>query len=585
MIDPNDLRNIVRKPPLWMVLLAMFGLYFSLIIPTLDRLGIGWDEATDLLISRTYMSRSGLLFGSSLDPSQTRLPMFVGALVFRLLGTSSLMIARFTTVVVGGLTLLGVYFLGKEQFNHKTGLLAVGLLAINPFFLSFARLSFTESDVYLACALVWWLVSLVRLKKTNLLGYAALSGILLGLSISSKATVLVILLGLPGVLVFWYISRRTIDLPKSEIVNSMPAISIYRWAGVAIIILATGIFLSKHLNAGDFHKIIHLLNYALVWLGWLVTFAWAIRFRRHTAQPIPLFVYMAALALFTFVVFPPEHLVNSSIVQGLVSRARTEITFSFFFVMEVAAMHLFAIILKSTPLLGLGLIAGFLGSLTQLRRPEITLPLLIVVIYGMGILLLPLAQPFYTIPILPILSLLTADQLLRLYSQRRKLSLILIIAGLIWWGIEVKQCYPDYHLNGYQWLGARPFFGRSSIGYRSIVYVPSDGVQQAMEWLNENATEGQVAQLYVGPWHIVKSMAPNPVYELTDGFEKTLEAKPDYIVIHIGEIIWQGEGRDDTQGSIFRYPFDPEVLYKEYEQVLVIRRAFDLEVASVWKRK
>ena len=129
------------------------------------------------------------------------------------------------------------------------------------------------------------------------------------------------------------------------------------------------------------------------------------------------------------------------------------------------------------------------------------------------------------------------------------------------------------------------FFGRSSIGYRSIVYVPSDGVQQAMEWLNENATEGQVAQLYVGPWHIVKSMAPNPVYELTDGFEKTLEAKPDYIVIHIGEIIWQGEGRDDTQGSIFRYPFDPEVLYKEYEQVLVIRRAFDLEVASVWKRK
>ena len=253
--------------------------------------------------------------------------------------------------------------------------------------------------------------------------------------------------------------------------------------------------------------------------------------------------------------------------------------------MEVAAMHLFAIILKSTPLLGLGLIAGFLGSLTQLRRPEITLPLLIVVIYGMGILLLPLAQPFYTIPILPILSLLTADQLLRLYSQRRKLSLILIIAGLIWWGIEVKQCYPDYHLNGYQWLGARPFFGRSSIGYRSIVYVPSDGVQQAMEWLNENATEGQVAQLYVGPWHIVKSMAPNPVYELTDGFEKTLEAKPDYIVIHIGEIIWQGEGRDDTQGSIFRYPFDPEVLYKEYEQVLVIRRAFDLEVASVWKRK
>jgi hypothetical protein len=134
-------------------------------------------------------------------------------------------------------------------------------------------------------------------------------------------------------------------------------------------------------------------------------------------------------------------------------------------------------------------------------------------------------------------------------------------------------------------LGALPLFRLSSIGYRSIVYVPSDGVQQVMEWLNENAEQGQVAQLYVGPWHIVKSMAPDPVYKLIDGFAKTPDAKPDYIVIHIGEIIWQGEGNDSPQGSIFRYPFEPEVLHEEYEQVLVIRRAFDLEVASVWKRK
>lgn len=149
----------------------------------------------------------------------------------------------------------------------------------------------------------------------------------------------------------------------------------------------------------------------------------------------------------------------------------------------------------------------------------------------------------------------------------------------------MKQCYPDYHLNGYQWLGERPFFGRSSIGYRSIVYVPSDGVEQVMEWLNANAEAGQVAQLYVEPWHIVNYLAPDPAYELTDGFEESLAANPDYVVIHIGAVIWQGEGTDNPQGSIFRYPFDPEVLSNEYEQVFVVRRAFDLEVASVWKRK
>ena len=88
------------------------------------------------------------------------------------------------------------------------------------------------------------------------------------------------------------------------------------------------------------------------------------------------------------------------------------------------------------------------------------------------------------------------------------ISLALILLGLIWWAVEVKLCYPDYHLNGYQWLGARPFFGRSSIGYRSIVYVPSDGVQQAMEWLNDHAKAGEIAQVYGAPRHIVEMIAP-----------------------------------------------------------------------------
>ena len=161
----------------------------------------------------------------------------------------------------------------------------------------------------------------------------------------------------------------------------------------------------------------------------------------------------------------------------------------------------------------------------------------------------------------------------------------LIIPGLLWWSVELKQCYPDYHLNGYQWLGERPFFGRSSIGYRSIVYVPSDGVEQVMEWLNANAQAGQVAQLYVGPWHIVDSMSPGAVYKITNGFQESLEASPDYVVIHIDAFIWQGEGSDNPQGNIFRYPFDLKVFSSEYERVFFVRRAFDLEVASVWKRK
>jgi 4-amino-4-deoxy-L-arabinose transferase-like glycosyltransferase len=581
MVQMADLTATFRKQPGWLALSGILFIYALLIVPTVNRLGMGWDEATDLWISRSYLSWNGLLFGLSRDLSQTRLPMFVVALVFYLLGMSSLLIARFTTVIVGGLTLLGVYVYGRDQFSHKTGLLAAGLLAINPFFLSFARLGFTESDVYLACTLVWLLVIVSRLQRTNSLGYAALSGVMLGLSVSAKATSLVILPALFGALILRRASDRTADVST----KSIPARTVFLWAGAGIVILIAGLHLSRYLDTGNFRRLFHLLNYILVWLGWLGILGWAVRYRHHTAHPTALFVYLTTLGLLTFVILPPDHLVNSGIIQKLFSRAETEMTFSLAFIGELAALHLFTIFLKSTPWLGLSLLAGFVASVIQWKRRELTLPLLVVGIYGLGLLLLPLAQTFYTIPILPILSVLAADQLLHFYSQRRRLVLALIIPGLIWWGVEMRQCYPDYHLNGYQWVGERPFFGRSSIGYRSIVYVPSDGVEQVVEWLNANAETGQVAQLYVEPWHIVNSMAPDPVYEITDGFDGSLDTNPDYVVVHIGAVIWQGEGGDTPQGSVYRYPFEPDVLTREYEKVFVVRRAFDLEMASVWRRK
>jgi hypothetical protein len=138
----------------WLSLLGILMLYLMLIVPTLDRLGLGWDEAADLQIARAYLTPSGLLFGLPLDESQTRLPMFSVALVYRVISVSNLLIARCTSVMLGGLAVLGTFAYGKLEFGPKAGLLAAGLLALNPYFLSFARLAFTASDVYLACTLI-----------------------------------------------------------------------------------------------------------------------------------------------------------------------------------------------------------------------------------------------------------------------------------------------------------------------------------------------------------------------------------------------------------------------------------------------
>jgi hypothetical protein len=50
-------------------------------------------------------------------------------------------------------------------------------------------------------------------------------------------------------------------------------------------------------------------------------------------------------------------------------------------------------------------------------------------------------------------------------------------------------------------------------------------------------------------------------------------------------IIRQGEGSDIPQENIFEYPFDYGILQHEYKKVFSVRRAFNLEMVSVWARK
>ena len=585
-IPGNNLPVSFRRSYIWLVFIGILTCYAFLIVPTVDRLGIGWDEATDFEIAQKYRTPWGLLLGSTRDPSQVRLPMFIGALGFYVWGESDLLLARYLTVLVGGLTLLGIFVYGKDRFSPAIGLLAAGLLAINPFFLSFARMAFTESDIYLSCTLTWLLVILSRLQEKSSLGWAVLAGICLGLAISSKATMLLVV----PVVVASYLLRQIFPLKtavacRMSALRLVPVHSIWFLSTAAFLALAAGVLISWHLNLGAYSGWFHVLNYSLVWSCWLAVLAWAVRDRASTVFPIALSAFIVSVGLLTFIVIPPEHLTNSAILHELISRADQEMTFNPGFMMELAALHFFTVFLKSTPVLGLGLLTGYVVSLMQWRRPGLTLPLLIGTAYLFALLVLPLGQTFYTIPLLPVFSLLAAVQLVRLISKTWRISLTLIVLGLILWSVEVILCYPDYHLNGYQWLGARPFFGRSSIGYRSIVYLPSDGVQQSMEWVDQHAKAGEIVQMYVGPWHIVRALAPDPAYQIVNGLSDRSVSRPDYIMMEINSTLWPGGGSDTLEGSVFRYPVNVNMLHSEYEKVFSVQRAYGIEMASVWKRK
>ncbi|MBI4926481.1 MAG: glycosyltransferase family 39 protein, partial [Anaerolineae bacterium] len=254
-----------QKRTLWLLLAAILALYALMLIPTLTRQGISWDEQTDIDITRAYLKPDGWLAGSDSDPSQTRLPMFTVALVYKLLGTDDLLTGRFVSVLVGGLTILGIYVYGARTFGKKQGLLAALLLASSPFFLSFARIAFTESDIYLACTLAWLMVALSRFQEKPTLGRAAVSGILLGLCISAKFTALTLL---PAVWMAVYSSRNLSENGH----RSLGAAILGAWS----LALAVGAWaFANATSAGDYTPSLRRAHYLLVLAGWLVPLAWA----------------------------------------------------------------------------------------------------------------------------------------------------------------------------------------------------------------------------------------------------------------------------------------------------------------------
>lgn len=509
---PLLLAHFLSLPP-YQVLAGILALYLLLLFPTISRQGISWDEQNDLWVAQSYLQPGGWLTGSPIDPSQTRLPMAFSAIFMALLSGSDLLISRAASVLVGGLTIFGVYTYARLHFTVRDALLASFLLAINPFFLAFARVAFTETDIYLACAFIWLLVAFHRWQVQPTWGHAALIGLLFGVCLSTKFTALAIL---PAVCIGFFLSAR-----KTRIENSPDTLS------------------------------------ALV-----------------------LFVLVSALAFF---ILPPEHYTNPAILESILWRGQYELKFNLSFRKEAASLHALCLLLKPSPLLGASLLIGAVFAFIKQKTTGHRLPLMITLFYTGGLLILPIAQTFYTVPLLPILSLFSANLLLFLVQKSRRVGIGLLIIIMAGWLLDMVISYPDYHLNGYQYLGDRIIAGRSSIGYRSVVQTPSDGTQQIFEWLNEHARPGERVLAAVIDWHIVESSVNRSDYIIESAFDRPVSSRPDYFVEQINALIWQGWGLD-TPRFIWRRPYNLTYLKENYQKVFSVQRRFGIEMASVWKR-
>lgn len=574
----GPVENNIREPPMIRIIrlhlpfFAIILLYLGLLLPTLTRQGISWDEQTDLEITQSYTRPGGWLIGSALDPSQTRLPHASVAVVFLALHTDSLTTARMVSAAVGLLTLVGVYIYCYQVLNLIAASAAALLLATSPFFLSFARVAFTETDIYLACALVWMLLAIEQYRRRPVLGWAAAIGLLYGLALSAKFTVLSIL---PAV--FYAVAWR-----KQTGSASWQSAAV----GAAYCALGVGTLISSMtlINSADTIYYASLL-FTITLTGWVAGLLWLTWNRELPAPVLPTLFIVIGLAWVTFLLIPPEHLANPRIILSLQARFASEMRLSQSSIGEAAGLHILSILFKSSPLIGLGLIIAWVAVLFQIRRPVLRMPILVSLLYFCGLCLLPLAQTFYTVPLLPLLTIFLAERFYKLLTSFRLAAVTAGILAVLLLVIDLAACYPDFNLNGFQWIGARRLAGRPSIGYRSVVQTPSDGVQQVTSWLNANTAPGAKVTSYILESHIVAAYAQNSRFEITNGFKQGPRPDTDYVITAINNEIPQSWWTSRNSETVFSSPYDSKWLTQHYEKVYSVQRVFGVEMASVWKKK
>lgn len=116
--------RVLHHPVLYLI--CNLVLYAGLLLPTVQRQGISWDEQIDIWVRvLIWNSQIGVWLGSTIDPSQTRLPTFSVAVGYRLFHNTGLILGRFSYTTSGVMLGVGI-----------TGLVALTFLVVPPEYLA-----------------------------------------------------------------------------------------------------------------------------------------------------------------------------------------------------------------------------------------------------------------------------------------------------------------------------------------------------------------------------------------------------------------------------------------------------------------
>ncbi len=547
-----------------------------------------WDEHVDHKIAVGLEHHPLIGEQPTLDASQMRLPMYVNALAYRIVGRDDLATSRAVSLAFGAITILATAALGRLLFGPTVGLLAAALLGLSPYFLSFARISMTEGDIFFACFATLAIWAFVRHLHKPRPSSWLLAGVLLAMALGAKTFAVGLFVVFP-LLAWTTLPPRNVNRPSPH--RQVKRLHTMLLTGL-LLILATAV-------AACFSRPAAIFGWAVILGLWLVIILFVLHQRLLARGRLSDAFGILAFGTITFCALMPVHLIEPDILREFARRMfRWDGQAPMVLLIDHLRLYTGILAIKLTVPLGILTLTALVFGLLCSRRDAVWRTCVWpIVLYLSAICLLPLRQTFYLMGIYPLIMITTAAFIVSLVRgltrARRQLNTVgylLIAALLIHLGANVRQAYPYFQLHGYDLVHNR-WLGAESRGYRNLIQTPSDGVESLIRWCNTDPRvlpgDRVVSFLWEDqPGQMVDDvLPPEPHYTLLRrGLTADSDHVPpapsieaaDFVLVHINNFLGYGDRPPDLPPL--------ELLEAQFEIIHTVERG-NLAVGWVYARR
>lgn len=238
---------------------GLIGLFFAIRLTQIEILPVFNDEGIYIEWTKTAVADPTQRFISHTDGKQP-LQTWLSIPLLKLFPDQALFAARLMSVFTGFAAMTGIFALLMYLWNKRTAYIGAILYIITPYFLFYDRLAMIDSGVN--AAFIWILFFSILLARTRRLDIALLFGLITGVGLLAKSSVMMFLaLAVFGVVLFAHLPKPK-KAWKPQLLKQLP--DLINFAIVYAVGAALALVISNMQRLSGLYHMVGQKNYTFI---------------------------------------------------------------------------------------------------------------------------------------------------------------------------------------------------------------------------------------------------------------------------------------------------------------------------------